>query len=113
MNDVWSALADPTRRRIIELLDKGDMTAGEIAGNFDMARPSVSHHLKILKNAEVICAEKSGQNVIYSINTAIFHDVLRVFAKFAKKKKRASAVDRKGRKKGRLADTREEAVTPA
>jgi len=86
MSDIWSALADPTRRRILELLGEGDMTAGEIAGNFDMAKPSVSHHLGILKNADLVYAEKSGQNIIYSINTTVFQDVLRVFAKFAEKR---------------------------
>ena len=76
MGDVWNALADPTRRKILELLSGGDMAAGEISDNFNMAKPSVSHHLSILKNADLIYGEKSGQNIIYSINTTVFQDVM-------------------------------------
>lgn len=82
MGDVWSALADPTRRKILELLSAGDMTAGEIADNFNMAKPSISHHLSALKNAGLISGEKSGQNIIYSINTTVFQDLMRIFAGF-------------------------------
>ena len=51
MGDAFKALADPTRRRILELLAQGDLTAGEIAAHFDMTKPSVSHHLNILRSA--------------------------------------------------------------
>ena len=86
MSDIWNALADPTRRRILELLGEGDMTAGEIADNFNMAKPSISHHLNILKNADLVYAERSGQNIIYSINTTVFQDLALIVAKFTKKK---------------------------
>lgn len=86
MSDVWNALADPTRRRILELLSGRDMNAGEIADNFDMAKPSVSHHLTILKTAGLISGEKKGQNVIYSINTTVVEDIMRIFAKFTDKR---------------------------
>lgn len=82
MGDVWNALADPSRRKILELLTKGEMNAGEIADNFEMAKPSISHHLGILKNAGLIDGEKQGQHIIYSINTTVFQDLMRVFAKF-------------------------------
>lgn len=82
MGDVWNALADPSRRKILELLTAGEMTAGEIADNFNMAKPSISHHLGILKNAGLIDGEKKGQNVIYTINTTVFQDLMRAFAKF-------------------------------
>ena len=52
LNDAFKALSDPTRRRILELLQERDMSAGEIADCFDMAKPSVSHHLNVLKNAD-------------------------------------------------------------
>ena len=55
------ALADPTRRRILELLAQGELTAGEIAAQFDMTKPSVSHHLNILKAADLVSDERSGQ----------------------------------------------------
>ena len=85
MGDVWSALADPTRRKILELLSTGDMVAGDIADNFNMAKPSVSHHLNILKNADLIYGEKSGQNIIYSINTTVFQDMMRTLSKLFNK----------------------------
>ena len=54
MGDAFKALADPTRRRILELLSNGEMTAGEIAAHFSMAKPSVSHHLNTLKAAGLV-----------------------------------------------------------
>ena len=68
MGDAFKALADPTRRRILELLAQGDLTAGEIAAHFDMTKPSVSHHLNILKSAALITDERRGQNIVYSVN---------------------------------------------
>lgn len=82
VGDAWNALADPTRRRILELLSDGEMTAGEIADNFNMAKPSISHHLSVLKNAALIDGEKKGQNIIYTINTTVFQDLLLLIAKF-------------------------------
>ena len=54
MGDVWSALADPTRRKILTLLKVQDLNAGEIAEQFNMTKPSISHHLSILKQAELV-----------------------------------------------------------
>lgn len=76
MNDVWGAMSDPTRRKILAMLRKGNMTAGEIADNFDMTKPSISHHLNILKQAELVDAEKKGQQIEYSINTTVLQDIL-------------------------------------
>ena len=72
MGDAFKALADPTRRRILELLAQGDLTAGEIAAHFEMTKPSVSHHLNILKSAELITDERRGQNIVYSVNLTVF-----------------------------------------
>ena len=58
MGDAWDALADPTRRQILKLLRSGDLNAGEIAAEFEMSKPSISHHLNILKNAERPLAEQ-------------------------------------------------------
>ncbi len=80
MGDAWDALADPTRRQILKLLRAGDLNAGEIAAKFDMTKPSISHHLNILKNAELVRAERSGQNIIYSINTSVLEDLMDLFA---------------------------------
>ncbi len=80
MGDVWKALADPTRRKILELLKKGDMNAGEIANEFNMTKPSVSNHLNILKQADLVDAEKQGQNVIYSLKTSVLEEILNVLS---------------------------------
>ena len=62
----FKALADPTRRRILELLRAGDMTAGELAEHFDISKPSLSHHLATLRNAGLVTDERHGQNIVYS-----------------------------------------------
>lgn len=76
MGDVWKALADPTRRKILELLKKQSLNAGEIASEFNMTKPSISNHLNILKQADLVDAEKVGQNVIYSLKTSVLEDML-------------------------------------
>lgn len=73
----FRALADPTRRRILGLLAERDRTAGEIAGHFSIAFPSVSHHLRVLKDARLVQAERLGQNVRYRINTTVAQDLVR------------------------------------
>lgn len=76
MGDAWNALADPTRRKILKSLRAGDMNAGEIAAMFNLTKPSISHHLNVLKQADLVRAEKSGQNVVYSLNTSVFEELL-------------------------------------
>ncbi len=76
MDGSYKALADPTRRRILEMLRDGDLTAGEIAGEFEMAWASVSHHLNVLKNADLVLAERDGQNILYSLNTTVLQEVV-------------------------------------
>ena len=76
MNDIFKALNDATRREILELLKEKDLSAGEIADAFNISKPSISHHLDILKRADLITSEKNGQFIIYSINTTIMEDVL-------------------------------------
>ncbi|MEE1318608.1 MAG: autorepressor SdpR family transcription factor [Ruminococcus sp.] len=80
MGDVWKALADPTRRKILALLKKGDMNAGDIAAEFDMTKPSVSNHLNILRQADLVDAEKQGQNVVYSLKTSVLEDMLNMLS---------------------------------
>ena len=79
MADAFKALADPTRRRILELLAQGELTAGEIAAHFSMTKPSVSHHLSILKAAGLISDERRGQNIVYSVNLTIFQELVKWF----------------------------------
>lgn len=76
MNAIFKALNDETRRQIIELLKEKDMNAGEIAEHFNISKPSISHHLDILKRADLITSEKKGQFVEYSLNTTILEDLL-------------------------------------
>jgi ArsR family transcriptional regulator len=84
MNDIFKALNDATRREILELLKTKDLSAGEIADQFNMSKPSISHHLDILKRADLITSEKSGQFIFYSINTTIMEDVLQWILTFKK-----------------------------
>ncbi|MGK0413308.1 MAG: ArsR family transcriptional regulator [Polaribacter sp.] len=76
MNSLFKALNDETRRQIVELLKEKDMNAGEIAEQFNISKPSISHHLDILKRADLITSEKKGQFVEYSLNTSILEDLI-------------------------------------
>lgn len=71
---MFKALADPTRRQILNRLKQGSLTAGEIASGFNIAKPSLTHHLNLLKTADLIVSEKQGQFVIYSLNLSAFEE---------------------------------------
>ncbi len=77
MNKLFKALNDQTRRDILELLKKDDMTAGDIAEHFNISKPSISHHLDILKQAELVEADKQGQFIYYSLNTTVVDEILK------------------------------------
>lgn len=85
LNNAFKALSDPTRRKILELLSEKDRNAGEIAEYFDISKPSISHHLGILKNAGLIIDERQGQNIVYSLNTTVFQDLMKWFFDFNNK----------------------------
>ena len=76
MSKVFKALSDETRREILKFLSKKDMSAGEISDHFNMSKPSISKHLEILREAELISSERKGQFIIYSINTSVIQEVL-------------------------------------
>jgi DNA-binding transcriptional ArsR family regulator len=78
-DSLFRALADPTRRKILELLTEQDRTAGEIAEHFPIAFASVSHHLGILKAAELVTTTREGQFIRYRLNTTVFQEVVRYF----------------------------------
>ncbi|WP_448519406.1 autorepressor SdpR family transcription factor [Rhodoflexus sp.] len=82
MNTIFKALNDPTRREILELLKTRDMTAGEIAEHFQISKPSISHHLDLLRQAELVSSEKKGQFVIYSLNMTVVDEILQWFFRF-------------------------------
>ncbi|WP_058302454.1 autorepressor SdpR family transcription factor [Gorillibacterium timonense] len=76
MNESFKALADPTRRKIIDLLKEKDRTAGELAEYFQMSKPSLSHHLNSLKHAGLIQDEREGQFIRYTLNMTVLQEVL-------------------------------------
>ena len=76
MNWLFKALNDENRRKILDLLKEKDMTAGEISEKFNMSKPAISHHLDLLKKADLITGEKKGQYIVYSLNTTILEDLL-------------------------------------
>jgi DNA-binding transcriptional ArsR family regulator len=87
MNIVFKALNDPTRRKILELLLARDMTAGEIIEEFNISGPSISHHLDLLKQANLVSAEKQGQFIYYSLNTTVVDEIMKWLLQFKSKKK--------------------------
>ncbi len=87
MNRTFKALSDPTRREILKLLSERDLSANEIVSHFNMSQPSISKHLEILKQAELVTAEKKGQFVIYSINLTVLQSVLGSFLQLFEKGK--------------------------
>lgn len=76
MNDAFKALSDPTRRKILQLLREQDLSAGEIAEQFNISKPSISHHLSILKQARLVLDERHGQSIIYSLNLSVMQEAM-------------------------------------
>lgn len=76
MSDAFRALADPTRREILRLLRDGPKTSGEIAEHFSSSWPTVSRHLAVLRDAELILSERNGQQIVYELNTTVFQDLV-------------------------------------
>ncbi len=76
LGDTFKALSDKTRREILMMLRSGDMTAGEIAERFSTTHATISHHLKMLKDVRLVSVERRGQNIIYSLNTTVFQDLM-------------------------------------
>jgi len=85
MNNLFKALNDPTRRKILQMLQDRDLTAGEIADGFDISKPSISHHLDILKQADLISGERDGQFIRYSINTTVLEEAANWFLEILNK----------------------------
>ena len=79
LTKVFTALSDETRRKMLVLLKKGSMNAGEIADHFDMSKPSITFHLKILKEAELVDSKKKGQFVIYTLRVSVFEETMMLF----------------------------------
>jgi len=75
-SDPFRAIGDPTRREILRLLGDGELSAGELAEQFDSARSTLSHHLAVLKDADLVFCRRDGPTLWYSINTTVMQDVL-------------------------------------
>ena len=80
MNLVFKALADPSRRKVLQLLRRGPMTAGEIARHFAVSKPTMSAHFAVLREADLIDGEKVGKTVIYRLKLSVLEDAMLSFA---------------------------------
>lgn len=76
MSSVFKALADPTRRRVLQLLRQGPMSAGDISDRFDVSKPTMSAHFTVLKEADLVHAEKTGKSVIYHLKLSVLEEAL-------------------------------------
>jgi len=76
INDVFRALSDPTRREILRILQSGDLSAGEIANRFPLARSTLSGHFNILKQAGLIVTERQGTTIVYSLDTSALDEAM-------------------------------------
>jgi DNA-binding transcriptional ArsR family regulator len=80
MNRVFKALSDPTRRRVLQLLRERPMTAGELAGHFPMHKATMSAHFSVLREADLIAADKHGKSITYRLRLSVLEDALLAFA---------------------------------
>lgn len=87
INDVFEALSHPVRREILTLLKKRPMSAGELAGHFDLSKPTLSVHFAKLKDADLVAVERNGTSLIYHLNLSILEEALSGFLSFRSSKK--------------------------
>jgi DNA-binding transcriptional ArsR family regulator len=80
MSEVFKAVSDPTRRRVLQLLRNGPMSAGELCEHFDVSKPTMSAHFAVLKEADLVHAEKAGKSVIYHLKLSVLEEALMGFA---------------------------------
>lgn len=80
MNRVFKALADPTRRRVLELLRRQPMTAGELSDHFTVSKPTMSAHFAVLREADLVDASKQGTTITYRLKLSVLEDALLAFS---------------------------------
>jgi DNA-binding transcriptional ArsR family regulator len=80
MSGVFKALSDPTRRRVLQMLRAGPMSAGDIAAQFAVSKPTMSAHFAVLREADLVHVEKQGKSVIYHLKLSVLEDALMGFA---------------------------------
>lgn len=76
MSQVFKALSDPTRRRVLQLLQNGPMSAGDLSGRFNVSKPTMSAHFSVLKEADLVHTEKAGKSVIYHLKLSVLEEAL-------------------------------------
>jgi ArsR family transcriptional regulator len=86
-DSAFKALSDPTRREILRLLGRAEMSVGEIVDRFAMSQPSISRHLAVLRSAGLVTARRDGQNVVYALDTTVMQDVVRALLDLSGKRK--------------------------
>ena len=80
MSTVFKALSDPTRRRVLQLLQGGPMSAGDICSHFDVTKSTMSAHFAVLKEADLVQADKSGKTITYHLKLSVLEEALLGFA---------------------------------
>ncbi len=105
MDKLFKALNDPTRRKILELLQKKDLTAGEIADSFEISKPTLSHHLDLLRQADLILSEKDGQFITYSLNTTVLDECLGWLVALAKRKVKKNEPEKSAKRMASASDS--------
>lgn len=119
MTEVFHALNDDTRRAVLDLLRAGDLSAGEIAERFNLGKPTMSHHLDLLKRAGLVTSERRGQFVIYSLSTSVLEDAMQWLLALTKRtaakpsKTPPEPITNAKAKDEPLKDTVQEGVAPA
>ena len=79
MVNFFKALSDDTRQKILKLLDGGEQTVTQIVSNFNLSQPTISRHLAVLSQAELVTGQRRGQNVYYSLNEGVLNDTMNEF----------------------------------
>ena len=82
LSEKLSALSDPTRRKILDMLKVRDMNAGDIGKKFKITAPSLSHHLNVLKNADLVSSQRNGKEIVYSLNLTVFEEIAGLLIKY-------------------------------
>lgn len=91
MSDVFDALAHPVRREILKLLRNGAMSAGDLADNFDLAKPTLSGHFTVLKHAGLVTTERKGTTILYRLNMSVLEEALAAMMSLAGKSEKPGA----------------------
>lgn len=93
MSSIFKALSDPTRRKVLQLLRRKSMTAGELADHFSVSKPTMSVHFKVLREANLVHAEKQGKTIIYTLKMSVLEEALMGFAQTFNLEVKSSADD--------------------